>query len=87
MTLIAPFIASFFFIALRAFQQRNVIHDNFLWVVPTSILMAATEAIVFVNIAKQGWQLPLVLAVGVGSGLGCVTAMYIHKRVVMGGVK
>jgi hypothetical protein len=77
------FIASFAFIFLRAFQQRNVVHDNYWWVIPTSMAMAATEAVVIVNIAQQGWYLPLVLAVGVGSGSGCIAAMLFHKHYVL----
>lgn len=77
------FLASFAFIFLRAFQQRNVQHDNYVWVVPTSLSMAATEAVVIVNIAKQGWYLPLIIAVGIGSGLGCLCAMLFHKYYVL----
>jgi len=83
MPLIASFVASFAFIFLRAFQQRNVTHDNWYLVIPTSILMAATEAVVIVNIATQGWHLPLVLTIGLGSGTGCIAAMYVHKRWVL----
>jgi hypothetical protein len=75
--------ASFVFIFLKAFQQRNVVHDNYWWVIPTSMAMAATEAVVIINLAKQGWYLPLVLAVGAGSGAGCVAAMLIHKHFVL----
>ena len=84
MTLWMAFAASFAFIFLRALQQRNVVHDNYWWVVPTSLAMAATEAVVIVNIARQGWHFPLVLSVGVGSGLGCITAMVFHKFFIIG---
>ena len=75
MILLSAFVAAFSFIFLRAFQQRNVVHDNWLWVLPTSLLMAAAESVVILNIAKQGWYLPLITTIGVGSGLGCLSAM------------
>jgi hypothetical protein len=78
--LTSTFAASFVFIFLRAFQQRNVAFDNYLAIVPTSLLMAATEVIVIANIASRGWHLPLVLAVGFGSGLGAIVAVLTHKR-------
>lgn len=76
------FLASFGFIALRAFQQRNVAFDNYWWIVPTSLLMAATEVYVVANIAARGYHLPLVLTIGAGSGLGALTAALLHKRFV-----
>lgn len=81
MSYLAVFAASFGFIFLRAFQQRNVTFDNYAAVVPTSLLMAATEVLVIANIAKSGWHLPLVLAVGLGSGFGALCAMLLHKRI------
>ena len=76
------FWASFGFIALRAMQQRNVAFDNYVWVVPTSLLMAATEVYVVANIAQQGYHVPLVLTIGAGSGCGALCAMLFHKRYV-----
>lgn len=78
---LAAFIASFCFVALKAFQQLNVVHDQYLLVIPTSILMAVCEVFVVANIAAKGWNVSLVLAVGVGSGFGCVASMYLHKKV------
>lgn len=81
MILFSTFSASFVFIFLRAFQQRNVAFDNYAAIMPTSLLMAATEVVVIVNIATMGWHLPLVLAVGIGSGSGALCAMIAHKRI------
>ena len=78
--LIAAFGASFLFVALKAFQQLNVVHDQFLLVIPTSVGMAVCEVYVVANIALRGWHWPLVLAVGLGSGIGCVCSMWLHKR-------
>jgi len=80
LVLLAAFAASVAFIFLKAFQQRNVTFDNYRWVMPTSLGMAVCEVYVVANIAKLGWHLPLVVVVGLGSGLGAVCAMYAHHR-------
>lgn len=81
MSYFAAFWASFGFIFLRALQQRNVAFDNYWWILPTSMLMAATEFIVIYNIASQhGYNVTLVLVVGSGSGLGSILAAVLHKR-------
>lgn len=72
------FIASYLFVFLKSFQQLNVVHNNYWWVVPTSILMATCEVYVIYNAAHMGWGW-LVLWVGVGSGLGAVSSMFIHN--------
>lgn len=77
----AAFFASFCFVALKAFQQLNVVHDQYLLVIPTSFLMAVCEVFVVANIAAKGWEIYLVASVGLGSGIGCVCSMYLHKRI------
>jgi hypothetical protein len=74
------FAASFGFIFLKAFQQRNVAFDNYGWVVPTSLAMAGAEVFVIANIARNGWVWPLVLVIGLGSGAGALVAMWAHRR-------
>jgi len=73
------FLASFMFVMVKAFQQLNVQHDKFAWVVPTSMTMAVCEVFVIANIAHNGWGW-IVIPTGLGSGLGCVVAMVIHRR-------
>lgn len=77
---LATFLASYVFIFLKAFQQRSVAFDNYAWVIPTSLAMAATEVFVIANIAHNGWHIGLVTAIGLGGGAGCLTAMLVHKR-------
>ena len=74
------FAASFVFVFLKAFQQRSVAFDNYAWVLPTSLAMSATEVFVVANVASTGWNLPLVLAIGFGGGIGCLIAMVAHRR-------
>lgn len=80
MTFLFAFVASFCFIALKALQQRQVIHDEYAMIIPTSMLMAACEVFVVHNIAVTGWTAALVFSVGLGSGTGCLSAMLWHKH-------
>jgi len=79
---LALFAASFVFVFLKAFQQRNVAFDNYKWVFPTSLAMAATEVYVIAAIATQGYSLAAVLGMGTGAGFGAMLAMVLHHRYV-----
>lgn len=73
--------ASYLFIFLKSWQQRNVAFDKYLPVIPTSLLMAATEVYVISAIVVAGYSLALVLSIGLGAGLGSSSGMYLHRRV------
>lgn len=73
------FLASFVFVGLKSFQQLNVQHDRYTWIVPTSMAMACCEVYVMWMAASKGWGW-VVLPVGLGAGLGCMAGMYTHKR-------
>lgn len=81
MTYLALGLASFVFIFLKAFQQRNVAFNHYLAVIPTSLLMAVVEVFAVATIAAEGWSIGIVLAVGIASGTGAVTAMLTHNRI------
>jgi hypothetical protein len=36
-------------------------------------------------VASQGWHLPLVGAIGIGAGIGCMAAMYSHHHIFIKG--
>jgi hypothetical protein len=79
-TCATTFGAMFVFIFLKAFQQRNVSGDaRWFYVVATSMALAATEVYVISVIVATGYQLALILSIGLGSGFGCVTAMATHR--------
>ena len=78
MTLPLAGLANFAFIGLKAFQQRNVIHNDRWWVFVTSNLLAVAEVFVIYTIAERGFFWPLVLTIGVSGGLGCLFAMSLH---------
>ena len=71
---------AFFHIFLKSFQQLNVVHKKYWWVLPVSYCLAASEAFLWVWIVNEGlgWG---VFWMGTGSGIGCVTGMWLHKRV------
>lgn len=79
-------VASYIFIAAKAFQQLNVVHDYKLLVGPTTLLMAVCEVAIVGNIAIQATEgswitiASTILAMTVGSWAGAVTSMTLHKR-------
>lgn len=80
MSWLIAFCAAFVFIFLKAFQQLNVMHKQYLLVLPTSMLMAACEVYVIATTARNGYGW-IVLAIGLGSGLGAMASMWLHSRI------
>lgn len=74
------FISSFCFVGLKSFQQLNVVHKQYMLVLPTSMLMALCEVYVIATVAKSGFGW-LAVVIGVGAGLGCMTSMYVHGKI------
>lgn len=79
-TYLIAFCTSFAFIFLKAFQQLNVVNKQYMWVVPTSMSMAACEVYVIATTARNGYGW-IVLAIGLGSGLGAMASMWVHAKV------
>lgn len=77
--------ASFLFVFLKAFQQRNVAFDNYIAVIPISIMMASVEVFTVTKVAAAGWSWGVVLAIGLASGTGAITAMLSHKWLLING--
>lgn len=82
---LAIFGAAFIFIALKAVQQRQVAHDEYSRVLPTSVCMGLVEVYLIASISKSGWSLGSALAWGVGAGLGSLLAMWAHRKYVLKG--
>jgi hypothetical protein len=74
------FFTAFVFIFLKAFQQLNVVNKQYLWVLPTSMSMAACEVYVIATTARNGYGW-IVLAIGLGSGFGAMASMWVHAKV------
>lgn len=79
LTFALAFLSSYVFVFLKASQQLHVVHGQYLLVVPTSLAMAACEVYVVFSAATQGWGW-IVLPIGIGSGLGAVSAMWLNTR-------
>jgi hypothetical protein len=73
------FASSFWFILLKAFQQLNVVHNNYLLVPVMSLLMALAEVFIIARVAEVGFGW-IVLPIGLGSGIGGMAGMYLHGR-------
>jgi hypothetical protein len=73
--------AYFCWIFARAFQQRNIAHGHYLPILPMSYAIALLEVFVIANIAREGFGMEMVLALGTGGGLGASAAMLLHQRI------
>lgn len=74
------FLSSFGFVFLKSFQQLNVVKKTYSLIVPTSMLMAAMEVYVVATTSRNGWQWMLVFLIGLGSGLGSLSAVWLHSK-------
>ncbi|GAB5503464.1 hypothetical protein [Pyruvatibacter sp.] len=79
MTYMVLLAASFGYVFLKAWQQRNVAFDHVWWVLPTSYAMAVVEVIVVTKIVMTGGNWLAVFVLGTGGGFGALTAMWFHK--------
>lgn len=77
--MILLFFTSLAFIALRAFQQLNVQHDRYLWVPPTTAMMALCEVASITTIIKTP-SLVMAVPMAFGGVIGCWFSMWLHKR-------
>lgn len=73
------FFASYVFIFLKSWQQLNVVHKQYWWIVPTSMAMATCEVYVIATTAHNGWGW-MVLPIGLGGGLGSLCSTYLHSK-------
>ena len=72
-------LANFLFIGLKAFQQRNIVYNDYAFVVVTSYLIAVAEVYVVFTIASNGFVWQLVLTLGSSGALGALVAMKLHN--------
>lgn len=82
------FVASFFFVGLKSWQQLNVVHKKYLWIMPTSVLMAFCElftiGVTALTVVQYGigWTAAaMALCIGVGSGAGSTCATWLHSHI------
>lgn len=78
------FVASYVYIWAKATQQLQVVNFRYWRIMPMSMVMALCEVFIMVNVIRTadslGGLLLLASCIGIGAGLGCLTAMYLYKR-------
>lgn len=79
MLIALAFSSAFVFVLLKSFQQLNVSSGKYLWILPTSLMMAVCEVYVTVQAATRGWGW-ICLPIGLGAGLGAMAGMWLHAR-------
>ena len=79
--MIVLFLTTFFFIALRAFQQLNVVGGHYALVVPTSFLMALAEVTIVLEVVSQS-SLWVAIPMGAGGSMGAILSMWLHRKYV-----
>lgn len=72
-------LATFALVFLRAIQQQNVIHGQYLAAALTPFAIAVAEVATVLWVVKTGW--PAVPWVGMGGALGVTSAMYLHRLI------
>jgi hypothetical protein len=72
---------TFIYVFLRAFQQKNVMHSKYLWMVPASYGMGFCDVYLVFSIANGEHVLWLAaIFMGTGGCIGSILATYIHNR-------
>jgi len=71
-------LATFCYVTMRAFQQLNVVHEQYVLIPVTSIVMGVMDVAVVLLIVKAD-TLWLGVGNGVAGALGCYTAIWVHK--------
>ena len=72
------FLVSLSYIALKAYQQLNVMHGEYKLMLPISFLMALCEVTVVAFVVKT--SLWILIPIGLGGGLGCMASTYLHSK-------
>ena len=80
LALLASFFSSLLFVGLKSTQQLNVTHEKYWWILPTSLAMGVFEVYIVAQVAKTGYDVLLVLAIGCGSGIGATLATWLHSK-------
>jgi hypothetical protein len=80
---IAIFAVNFVYIMLKAMQQKSVVADKKMFIVPTSMAMSACETFMVATIAtmviatQSYWAF---VPAGLGGGTGCLLGMSLFNK-------
>ena len=70
------------YVFLRAFQQKNVMHNQYLWMIPVSYGMGMCDVYIIHSVASSENPLYLVaLAMGTGGAVGAIAATFFHSKI------
>jgi hypothetical protein len=81
---IALFAVNLVFVLCKSFQQKSVMHDKKLWIMPVSMVMSACETFMIGSIAvlvvasQSYWSF---IPAGLGAGVGCILGLEIFNRI------
>lgn len=71
-------LATFALVFLRAIQQQNVIHGQYIMAAVTPYAIACAEVASVLLVVHTGWW--AIPWVGTGGALGVTSAMWVHRR-------
>ena len=73
-------IPAFLMVFFKAMQQQNVIHRNYLAIPFATYGIACCDAFLIVGVVDAGAGWPTVNGLAFGGALGCLSAMFLHRR-------
>ncbi len=73
------FAATLFLVFLRAVQQQNVIHGNYIAAAITPYAIAVAEVASVLYVVSIGWD--AIPYVGTGGAIGVTLGMFAHRKV------
>jgi hypothetical protein len=79
---ISLFAVNFVAILTKSFQQKNVQHNKFLWIFPTSLVMSATEVFLIGSVATLAvvsGSLWAMIPMALGAGCGAIAGMLLFN--------
>jgi len=89
---LAAMAATFLFVGLKSFQQRNVAFDHYAWIMPTSMGLALTEYLVIGYMALEAFHggftwlyFGKAACLGLAAGSGSLLATRLHGHFLGGG--
>lgn len=78
--LILVFFASLAFVGLKASQNLVVVAAKYWAIMPLSLMIEVAGVYYIASVAHLGFDWRLILASGLGAGVGCMIATWFHYR-------
>ena len=74
------FFCTLVYVFSRSFQQKNVQHSKYWFILPTSMVMGVLDVVLITKAAQRGLDWKLCVAFGLGGGIGSIIAVFIHNH-------